>query len=939
MENRSVEVLAVAIAFFVLCWVAVLLRVYCRALVLRSLGADDFLMIVSLAVFTGYLICILLALKFGAGKHRDDVDPGDYTTALKLIYASQLLYVATVCLVKISVGFFLLRISVKTPHVVAIRALMAVTLLYGTAYLFLLAFQCVPASTFWDEGPRAAGRCLGQGLLLGLTYAASAVNAAADWAFGVLPFFIVWSLSLPLRTRALAVGILSLAAVGSAATIVRAVYIPRLVAADDFLWSTADVAVWSTVEPGVGIIAASIATLRPLWEIICGRSGLPSNDAPRSPGGGGVMGPRSWRGDQRVASADDDDDDGEYPPYYQQGGRHQHQHHSQLQHRVGHSVEMPRSHFSSPSSPEERGADAGLWGGRHSRPRVPMLTLSWLFSPLGSRIANGGGGGGGDRSSMGTHGGSGWRPRGGGKARFGLDDGDGVDEGNWRLTGMTALAGPARDRHATPPPPLPPLPALMRQPILQHQAAAAVGPHHGFHPDEAVDDDGHKNAFISSYSGHDHDISNGHVGPQPPPPTGRTTVGSFPTRPDTMATMGTTDSQPAPQLLDVQAARHPVPFGHAYRHEGARTRSYAGEIDNVERRSRVISSLLTPSLVSEPGTRPESFVIPPHWKRDTLHNSTAVSGVLQPVESNEQEQEQEQEQEHEHEHEQQQYGYEQHHQQQQQPPQYGHEEQRQPSSDGGQGGTWMLESQPSQPQSLQPWTTESSSVWGAQTAQLQHQLPLPHPQTQAQYGTAADEDCVDGRSNSDMPSESSEAPRLDWSTPRVSAISFGVWGGGPRSEGAHSRSSVAVADARGVPALRSKSNASQRSGRSGGGASDGGGVRRSGSLGNFRPRRMADYAAPVPNLPLRYLRQTRRERSAAAAEQGGEGDGYHAQHLAAAEGGQAMPQPPLAEVGGVTQGWDRRASGTGGSDASGSSMASRIPARKKKAMGMAHNYI
>lgn len=48
MEDRSVEVRTVAIIFFVLCWAAVVLRVYCRAWLLRSLDADDSLMIVSL---------------------------------------------------------------------------------------------------------------------------------------------------------------------------------------------------------------------------------------------------------------------------------------------------------------------------------------------------------------------------------------------------------------------------------------------------------------------------------------------------------------------------------------------------------------------------------------------------------------------------------------------------------------------------------------------------------------------------------------------------------------------------------------------------------------------------------------------------------------------------------------------------------------------------
>lgn len=53
----------------------------------------------------------------------------------------------------------------------------------------------------------------------------------------------------------------------------------HLIESNDFLWSTTDVAIWSTVEPGIGIAAASIATLRPLWQLICYRTGL-SEEAP-----------------------------------------------------------------------------------------------------------------------------------------------------------------------------------------------------------------------------------------------------------------------------------------------------------------------------------------------------------------------------------------------------------------------------------------------------------------------------------------------------------------------------------------------------------------------------------------------------------------------------------------------------------------------------------
>lgn len=51
---------------------------------------------------------------------------------------------------------------------------------------------------------------------------------------------------------------------GSTATIVRVPYLNQLLATSDFLYITTDVAIWSTVEPGIGITCASLACCRPL---------------------------------------------------------------------------------------------------------------------------------------------------------------------------------------------------------------------------------------------------------------------------------------------------------------------------------------------------------------------------------------------------------------------------------------------------------------------------------------------------------------------------------------------------------------------------------------------------------------------------------------------------------------------------------------------------
>ncbi|KAM0332057.1 hypothetical protein ACHAQA_002326 [Verticillium albo-atrum] len=265
LENRGPEILAVAILFFVLCWISVGLRIYTRGVLLRCLGLDDKLMIVLLGIFTGYLISQLQSVRYGNGRHDAVLTPENRQKALMWWYICELIYIPSTCLLKIIVGFSLLRIATRRLHTRILHLLMATTTLFGGTYFVLVLVQCRPIATFWLMSPRARPQCFPDHIVIAMTYTASVLNCAADWAFALLPALLVIPLRLPLRTRLGLAAILALAALGSTATIVRAVYIPHLLSGADFLHTTADVALWSTVEPGLGITAANLATLRPLW--------------------------------------------------------------------------------------------------------------------------------------------------------------------------------------------------------------------------------------------------------------------------------------------------------------------------------------------------------------------------------------------------------------------------------------------------------------------------------------------------------------------------------------------------------------------------------------------------------------------------------------------------------------------------------------------------
>ncbi|KAF2130375.1 hypothetical protein P153DRAFT_314200 [Dothidotthia symphoricarpi CBS 119687] len=242
MEDRRNVVLAVAGLFSVLTWLTTGLRMYVRGY-LRSntWGKDDWFML-----------------------------------AATFWYLCELLYVLASCALKFSLLFFYLRVALQRWHIWTIRIMMAGAASFGAIYFLLITFQCRPINEFWNNRP-ASSKCLQRGPMLGMTYTMSTVNAIADWTIGILPFFIVWGLRMERRTKFLVAGILAFAAIGSTATVIRMAYIDSLMDSEDFLYSTTDIAIWSTVEPGIGITAGNIATLRPLVRKFL--SGMGSNDS------------------------------------------------------------------------------------------------------------------------------------------------------------------------------------------------------------------------------------------------------------------------------------------------------------------------------------------------------------------------------------------------------------------------------------------------------------------------------------------------------------------------------------------------------------------------------------------------------------------------------------------------------------------------------------
>ncbi|KAF2167879.1 hypothetical protein M409DRAFT_53830 [Zasmidium cellare ATCC 36951] len=273
--------LAVNITFFILSWLSVGLRILVRAGMLRAFGSDDWTMLATQVFFTGYLIAQLGGVIYGTGEHLSDLIPWRAERALAFWYFCEIFYTLSTCLLKISVGLFLLRVAGQKLHIWIIRLVMLFAAVFGGAFFFVIVFQCWPISNWWDLDP-SHKNCINPDIVIGLTYGISALNVVADWTLGLLPIFIVRGLQMSTRQKRLVAIILSFAAIGSTATIVRLPYIGSLSESfdgwnGDFLYNTVGVAIWTTVEVGVGITAGCLATLRPLIRMAFDRLGVGSS--------------------------------------------------------------------------------------------------------------------------------------------------------------------------------------------------------------------------------------------------------------------------------------------------------------------------------------------------------------------------------------------------------------------------------------------------------------------------------------------------------------------------------------------------------------------------------------------------------------------------------------------------------------------------------------
>ncbi|EGY15832.1 uncharacterized protein VDAG_06996 [Verticillium dahliae VdLs.17] len=240
--DRSHELFYVQLVFLLVAGISVLIRIYVKTFLVRHNALDDYLIYAAFAGYVAYAtIAMDGAINGATGKHyalRYTMDQA--ARSLRGWYLCMVLYAPITLTIRASVCVLLLRLATSRAHRWIIWANLAVIAAISAAFFFILAFQCSPPSHFWTQVYGTDGHCYSKLIVTYATTVHSCVSCLSDWCLGLLPVALLWNVKINRRTKATIAVLLSLGMI--------------------------DVAIWSVMEPALGITAACVATFRPLFK-------------------------------------------------------------------------------------------------------------------------------------------------------------------------------------------------------------------------------------------------------------------------------------------------------------------------------------------------------------------------------------------------------------------------------------------------------------------------------------------------------------------------------------------------------------------------------------------------------------------------------------------------------------------------------------------------
>ncbi|CAJ2507665.1 Uu.00g088510.m01.CDS01 [Anthostomella pinea] len=295
-DSNGAGLVITAAVMLSVAWLSVFLRSYVRAVLTQAFLWDDWLMLAAQSEqvnFTVSCAFIFSGVRYGVGRHNLSLSQFDETQALKYQALATATYVLNMWLIKLSIGIFLLRFAVHKRYRYTLYISIVVVGIWSLVLFFWNIFQCNPVPAQWDYTileTDSSAHCASVDDVIHAAYALSTMTILSDWLYALLPIPLIWSLKMTAQAKLTVILILGLGIFASIATLVAVFFFfffffrvaprsagscssaPHLiyeivtVDVNALIHAVAgtDAMIWTLVEPGVAIAAASLVTIRPL---------------------------------------------------------------------------------------------------------------------------------------------------------------------------------------------------------------------------------------------------------------------------------------------------------------------------------------------------------------------------------------------------------------------------------------------------------------------------------------------------------------------------------------------------------------------------------------------------------------------------------------------------------------------------------------------------
>ncbi|TDZ13837.1 Satratoxin biosynthesis SC1 cluster protein 4 [Colletotrichum spinosum] len=261
------SIAAVTITITSIAFVLVCLRWYVRTAVVKAVGYDDWVIIVSWIGACGYTTCSVIQTRWGLGLTRLEDMPAENVLQFgKLQYIGGPFYVMGIWGFKMSLLFSYLRFFPRGAYRNITIAIAVACTMGHIAFVCVFLFLCTPIEKQYDPNiPADVGSCV-DAIAFYLTF--SSLTIVFDVVIMLLPFPLILKSQIQRRKK---VVLLSLFVLGVFITVIQALRIQTIRNLVNYLDSARTIQ-WSIIETDIGIIIACVPTLAPLVKFFAERT-------------------------------------------------------------------------------------------------------------------------------------------------------------------------------------------------------------------------------------------------------------------------------------------------------------------------------------------------------------------------------------------------------------------------------------------------------------------------------------------------------------------------------------------------------------------------------------------------------------------------------------------------------------------------------------------